>query len=146
MCGGGGQEREKVRAENQQKRLNQIASNRQKDLDRLSEERMILAQQQQARSVALQAQYAEAEASQTTKVAEMKAEQAAKLEGIQAAADAANTVSASLQAGGGQPQPIAPTAVVTKKRTKSRSPGQTSSSLTIGSTAKGVGSGSNLSI
>ena len=142
MCGGG-QRREKVRAENEQKRLNKIAENRQEELDRLSEQRMIVAQQQQAQSVALQAQYAEQEALQTTKVAGMKAEQAAKVKGIQTAGD---TVSNSLRVINGQRQPVAPTAAVTKKKTKSRSPRQTSSSLTIGSTANSAGSGSNLSI
>lgn len=142
MCGGG-QRREKVRAENEQKRLNKIAEKRQEELDRLSEQRMTVAQQQQAQSVALQAQYAEEEAFQTTKVAGMKAEQAAKVKGIQTAAD---TVSNSLRAMAGQSPPTAPTAAVTKKKTKSRSPRQTGSSLTIGSTANSAGSGSNLSI
>ena len=42
MCGGG-QRREKVRAENEQKRLNKIAEKRQEELDRLSEQRMTVA-------------------------------------------------------------------------------------------------------
>ena len=119
-----------------------VSEKRQAEADALADQRNAVMAQQVASANQLQMQYAEQEAAQKEKVAGLQAEQAIKVKGIQMAGD---TVANSLRAMG-QSQPAAPTAAVTKKRTKGASPRQTSSSLTIGSTARSAGSGSNLSI
>lgn len=139
--------------ESQSEFYERVGKKRQAEADALADQRNAVMAQQLASANQLQMQYAEQEAAQQEKVAGLKAvqadkikglqkEQAAKVKGIQMAGD---TVANSLRAMG-QSQLTAPTAAVTKKRTKNASPRQTSSSLTIGSTARSAGSGSNLSI
>lgn len=141
MCSGA-KKREKVRAENEQKRLNKEAERKQKELDQLAEQRTALAEQQQARSTALQAQMIEQQLGQEKRVEGLQAQQAAEVLGIRAAG---NTAANSLRVLA-QKQPTAPSAVVTRKRSKASSPGATQSTLRIGSTSRSAGSGSNLSI
>jgi len=138
MCGGGGQEREKVRAENQQKILDQQAKNKQKDLDQLAANRNALAQQQQAQSVAMQRQFSAQQSAQTTKVEGLQAEQAEMLGGIRSRGTA---VSQSLQILG-QVQPKAPTASQTAG-SKTRGAKSTATNIARGSTRN---RGPNLSI
>ncbi len=132
----------KVRAENKQKRLNKEAERKQEQLDRLAEERTLIAQQQQAQSVALQRQMADQQAKQAAQVKGLQAEQAAKVGGIKAAGNAAASSLRALALS----QPTAPTPQITRRNGRSDSPRATSSSLRIGQTSRGSGSGSNLSI
>lgn len=85
---------------------------------------------------------ADQEIAQTKQVAGLQAEQAKRIGGIKAQGAAASSALRALA----QPQPTAPTAQITKRIGQSGAPKATKSSLRIGQTSRGAGSGSNFSI
>lgn len=145
----------------QKKEAEKKAREQQAKLDAIARQRTALAQQQQARSRALQVQQSQQIAAQQAEATRLQGLQADRLVQIKAQAAAStaaaeksraesmaagNAVASSLgvlsQAGAKQGR----TASVSKKAKRRTGARQTESSLRIGATSTGSGTGSNLSI
>lgn len=109
---------------------------------RLAEERRALIAQQQAEAVKYERQMADQQAQQVAQTEELQAQQAERIGGIRARGQA---VAQSLQILGQQGSK-APTAAMSRPKTRQATARSTSASLRMGSTSTGAGSGANISV
>jgi len=161
MCSGGDDGKAKRKAEKKQRQLNKDAERKQRRLDQLAAERTALAAQQRERQAQLQIQASEARAAQGAQVERLKYEQSQRLKALGAEnrvkrreieQQTAKQVAGIERAGGaaatslrilGQVQPMAPTAVQTPKKDRTRGASSTAANVARGSAST---RGTNLSI